>query len=94
MRRIVLIFIVSVFLASCATSKYLEDPQTKKFVRVEPYGLFNMNTKKNPNVVYEISAGTVICSIIFFESIVIPVIGIGYQLWVPMYFTNTNNYNI
>ena len=93
-RFLILLVIPFVFLASCATSKYLEDPQTKKMVLVEPYGLFNMNTKKNPNVIYEISAGTVICSIVFFESVVIPVIGVGYKLWEPVYFTNTNSYSI
>ncbi len=85
-----LIIIASMVLTSCASYRYLENPRTNKVERVEPYGLFNMDTGKNPEVAYEVSAGTVICSIIFFESIVIPVIGIGYQLFEPVYFTNTN----
>jgi hypothetical protein len=44
-----------------------------KTVTVEPYGLGNEDTKKNDSINYEIVTGNVVLSIIFSETIVVPV---------------------
>lgn len=84
-----LLLLLLFFLSGCAGAKYLENPATGKKERVEPYGIFNMNSHKRSDVVYDISAGTVISSIILCETIIVPVLGVGYQLYEPVYFTNS-----
>lgn len=54
-----------------------------------PYGLFNMK-KENPNIEYDVSVGNVILSIIFCETVAIPVILVGWYLWEPV-GTKVNN---
>ena len=53
-------------------------------VYVESYGLFNEDVYKNKNVVYEVSAESVIFSIIFSETIIVPVYFVGYDLYQPV----------
>lgn len=89
-RFLLLLPLAGLLIASCADSRLLHNPETGKMEVVEPYGLFNTASTRNPNVVYDVSAGTVICSIVFFQTIFVPVIGIGYKLWQPVAFTNTN----
>jgi hypothetical protein len=86
MRIVLLLLAVAVLAAGCAGPQILYNPKTEKYERVEPYGLFNQASKKRDDVVYDISAGTVIVSIVFCETIVIPVLGVGNQLWEPVRF--------
>ena len=39
---------------------------------------------KDPGVVYEVSPGSVICAIIFFETLIVPVVVIGWDLYQPV----------
>lgn len=48
------------------------------------FGVANMETQKDPDVLYEISAGSVIIAIIFSETVIIPVYVIGWDLWEPV----------
>jgi len=48
------------------------------------YGIANMEANKNPNVVYEISPGSVIMAIIFFETGIVPIYVIGWDLYQPV----------
>jgi hypothetical protein len=50
----------------------------------EPYGVANEEANRDPNVVYEISAASVIWGIIFCETIFIPVYIIGWDLMRPV----------
>jgi len=50
----------------------------------QTYGIANMETQKDPNVLYEISAGSVIVAILFSETIIIPVYVVGWDLWQPV----------
>jgi hypothetical protein len=54
----------------------------------EPYGLFNEETVKDDNVTYQVSAGSVIVSIVFCESIVVPVYVVGWDLYEPVKMKN------
>ncbi len=51
--------------------------------RIEPYGLLNQE-KKDSTVAYEVSPGNVILSIVFSETLVVPVILCGWYLWQPI----------
>jgi hypothetical protein len=48
------------------------------------YGLFNADTSKNPNLVYEPSWWNVFWGIVFFELVIPPVYVFGYHLMVPV----------
>ena len=50
----------------------------------EPYGWANYNSKKNPNIEYEIVVGNVAWSLICSASLVIPVILTGWYLYEPV----------
>jgi len=54
---------------------------------VPPYGLINelsKDGKQDMDVVYKISVGDVVLSVIFCETIIIPIISLGYNLWEPV----------
>lgn len=48
------------------------------------YGIFNKDENKNPNIQYEMSAVAIILSIIFCETIVVPVYFLGFDLYEPV----------
>lgn len=79
MKKLISILIISLLLfVSCAEEKTIEGKVYK------PYGLFNEDVVKNDSIVYELSAGSVITSIIFFETIVVPVYTVGWDLYEPV----------
>ena len=49
-----------------------------------PYGLCNENARKVEGVTYEVSAGSVICAIIFSETVIVPVYVVGWDLFEPV----------
>ena len=53
-------------------------------VYYDSYGLANEQSHRNPNVVYEISAGSVLWGIVLFETIIAPVYIIGWDLYTPV----------
>lgn len=67
-----------VLVTGCATSREINGKT------VEPYGLFNEDARKDPNVNYEVSPGSVIVGIIFCETIVFPVYIVGWDLYAPI----------
>ena len=48
------------------------------------YGVANMETHKDPTILYEISPVSVIVAIIFSETLIVPVYVIGWDLWQPV----------
>jgi uncharacterized lipoprotein YehR (DUF1307 family) len=77
-----LLSIVSILLASCADSKKFNI--NGKDVVVEPYGWMNETAMKNDSVVYQVSAGNVVWSIIGVETVVLPIILTGNSLYEPV----------
>lgn len=51
--------------------------------RYESYGLLDADTVKKPDVHYEVSVANVIVSVIFSETIFVPVYLIGFHLYEP-----------
>ena len=51
---------------------------------VDPYGLINQDAKKEPGVQYQISPVAVIVSIIFVETVIVPVYIVGWDLYEPV----------
>lgn len=50
----------------------------------QPYGIVNEGTVKDPNIVYEVSYWSVFWSVIFCETIVVPIWFIGWDFWQPV----------
>jgi hypothetical protein len=53
-------------------------------VTYDVYGIANQSDKKNPNIEYEVSAGSIFVAMLFVETIVIPVYILLFDLWQPV----------
>jgi len=81
MKKFRLMLVVSVMalgLAACAKSKVIDG------VKYEPYGIFNEEQHRNPNIEYEIVFGNIVWSIILIETIIAPVYFIGFAIKQPV----------
>jgi hypothetical protein len=50
----------------------------------KPYGFFNENEVRQPNVKYQLSAGSVIVALLFSETFFVPLYIIGWDLFEPV----------
>jgi hypothetical protein len=83
MKKLVSIFaVLSLFLASCSYSSKIDTPNGQK--QISYYGLFSEETDKNPNIHYKVSPYNVVIGAIFCETIIVPVVVIGWQLYEPV----------
>ena len=55
-----------------------------KTVTVKPYGLGNENAQKNDSINYELCTGNIVLSILFSETVIIPVYLVLDYLYVPV----------
>lgn len=78
---IVLLCISSILLASCADSKTLNINGKDKVI--EPYGWFDTSAK-NDSVNYKINTGNVVLSIVFSETIIVPILLTGTEIYEPV----------
>ena len=78
MKKYIGIAITSILLMSCASEQTIDGKQ------VEPYGLFNRDTKQDTSVMYDVSAGSAIVGIVFSETIIVPVYIVGWDLYQPV----------
>lgn len=68
----------TLLLTACGNDKTINGKE------YQTYGVFNEDTLKDPNIKYEVSAGSVIWAIILCETVVFPVYIIGWDLWQPV----------
>lgn len=71
--------------SSCAKNRTLEIEGKKSLI--EPYGLYSEffdKSRKNPAVEYRLSTGNVVLSVIFSETIIVPIVLCGWYLWEPV----------
>lgn len=69
---------VALSLTACAQPRVINGHEA------QPYGIVNEETRKEPNVQYELSAGSVIVAIIFIETVFMPAYIIGWDLYKPV----------
>ena len=60
------------------------DKKTIDGVVYQPYGMFDEHEVKADSIVYRVVAGNVVWSIIGFETVIVPVWLIGYDLYEPI----------
>ncbi len=85
--RTIAILALSLTTISCSKSKKLKI--NGEMVEVEPYGWANSGAQKIDGVVYQVSALDVVGSIIFCETIFVPIISTGYYLYEPVRYDST-----
>lgn len=78
----VFLIALSFLFISCADSKDLKI--NGKIETVEPCGWIDMNSCKRDDVIYDINVGNVVLSCLTFETILVPALLTGYQLWEPV----------
>jgi uncharacterized membrane protein len=83
-KRIVAAVVALAFVAAlgCATSQVVCVPG-KDCRTYQPCGPLDPKGCEDPDVVYETSVGNVVLSILLVETIVAPVVLIGWYLWEP-----------
>jgi hypothetical protein len=69
---------VTLTLSACA------DPKVINGKEYQPYGFANEQTRKDPNIVYEIPAANWIVGIVFSETLLVPGYIIGWDLFEPV----------
>lgn len=79
MKRLLALALAStLLLTSCGNDMIIDGKH------YDTYGVFNMESKRDDGILYEVSAGSVIWAIILCETIVVPVYIIGWDLWQPV----------
>lgn len=81
----ILILLMSIALCSCARSRTLEINGKKE--KIAPYGWMTLNSK-DTCIIYSPSAGSIVLSVIFSETIIAPVFITGLWLFEPMAVKN------
>jgi len=90
MKKVLIMLALALTHGSCADSKDFEiDGKT---VTVEPYGWFD-TTQANDSINYKVNTGNIIWSVIFSETIVVPVVLTGYELYEPVSKKESKNKN-
>lgn len=82
MKKLISLFLVLMILSSCADDKVLCINGEQKVV--EPYGWGNIHEKKVEGVVYDLSVGNVVWSVILCETIIVPIWLTGWELYEPV----------
>lgn len=86
MKKFIVIMIsliaLTVMFTSCADSKTFTDNKGTEFT-AEPYGWATTDTKID-TVVYKPNAGNIVLSILFCETVVVPIWLTGWELYEPV----------
>lgn len=82
MKHITIMLIVCILLCSCGSDKSVEIDGHKQVVATQ-YGILNQDTKLD-GVHYQLNIGNVVWSIILVETVVVPVVLLGFYLYEPL----------
>lgn len=89
MKKMLIIATLAAFVvmtSGCAQHKTIDN------TTYSTYGIFDESTARNPNIEYEISGWSVFWSIILCETIIVPILIIGFDLWQPVSKKNDPNH--
>ena len=79
----------ALMICSCAESKKFRKQDGSVFT-AEPYGWANYQTNKIEGVKYKINAPNMVLSLIFVETMIAPVLITGYNLFEPVFYTESD----
>ena len=87
MKKILLFALAAIMMAGCADDKTFQRADGTIFT-AEPYGWMN-TSKKVDGVVYDVTPGNIVWSIVLGETIIAPVLFTGLALWEPVDYVET-----
>lgn len=93
MKKLIILIMSALMIYSCAESKKFRKQDGTVF-EAEPYGWANYQTNKIKGVKYEINAPNMVLSLIFVETIIAPVLITGYNLFEPVFYTESDTTEI
>ena len=93
MKKLIILIMSALMICSCAESKKFRKQDGSVFT-AEPYGWANYQTNKIEGVKYEINAPNMVLSLIFVETMIAPVLITGYDLFEPVFYTESDTTNI
>ena len=82
MKKLFALVLALLLMASCAENKTF-NTENGKTVIAKPYGWMNPEEKVE-NVEYQLCVSNIILDVVFSETIVLPIILTGTQLWEPV----------
>ena len=89
MRRLILLILLAVTMCACHDSKVFRKADGSQFI-AEPYGWADYNSKKMEGVMYDVSVGNIIWSILCVETVIVPVVLTGWYLFEPVRYIEPN----
>lgn len=78
MKKIIAVVLICMFLTSCGNSLFFNNRVYK------PYGLANEGSRRDYNIEYDIIWGNVFWSVIFAETVIVPLYFIGFEIMEPV----------
>jgi uncharacterized membrane protein len=86
MKKLLSLFIIgALLLTGCADNKVINGNE------YSTYGLINESTKKNPNIMYEISVCNVIWGVLLVQTVIAPLYFFGFSIYEPVRAMNSNS---
>ncbi len=89
MKKLIGLFLILVIMASCADGKKFQKKDGPLFY-AKPYGWFNLEDKID-GVIYEVNVGNMVWNVILFETVVVPVVLTGAELYEPVDYVEPEN---
>ena len=89
MKKLIILIMSALMICSCAESKKFRKKDGSVFT-AEPYGWANYQTNKIEGVKYEINAPNMVLSLVSVETIIAPVLITGYNLFEPVFYTESD----
>ena len=93
MKKLIILIMSALMICSCAESKKFRKQDGSVFT-AKPYGWANYQTNKIEGVKYEINAPNMVLSLIFVETMIAPVLITGYNLFEPVFYTESDTTEI
>lgn len=82
---LIMIIVMVSLMFGCAESRVLDYPvggEIKQF-EFKPYGLFNKEERNN-HIKYDLSVGNIVWSVLLIETIIVPIVLVGWYLYEPV----------
>lgn len=70
---------VSLLLTGCGA-----DDKVINGTKYSTYGLIDADENKNPNIQYKVSGWSIVWSVVFIQTIIVPIYFIGFDLYEPV----------